>query len=194
MAHEYYAENHDWDLTLRAAWSLCMIGQAAEVVPTGGELRERQFSSYLGSMLLSFCAIESFSASVAFSMPTTERFGSFDFPRYVASRRFWDKLQNLCTVVGHDIDKSQGLFQTIAEMQQWRNLVTHSAPYRIESTTVADITHAPTKLHRSLRAQEYTRKVDLAHAKKFYDAAVEYIAFLKDASGIEPRAMAKYTV
>lgn len=171
-----------------------MIGQAAGVVPTGGQLQERQFSSYLGSMLLSFCAIESFSASVAFSMPTTERFGSFDFPKYVRSRRFWDKLQMLCDAVGHNIDKSQGLFQTISEMQQWRNLVTHSAPYRIESTTVPDTTHAPGKLHSSRRAREYTRKVDLAYARKFYEAAVAYVDFLKGASGIEPRATAMYTV
>ncbi len=29
MPHQYSGENHDWDLTLRAAWCLLIMGQAA---------------------------------------------------------------------------------------------------------------------------------------------------------------------
>lgn len=194
MSHQYYAENHDWDLTLRGAWSLCMIAQTAEHLPTGGNLRERQFSSYLGSMLLSFCAIESFSASVAFSMPGTERFQDFDFDRYTRCSRFWDKLELLCSAAGYKIDKSSGLFQQIAEMQGWRNLVTHASPYRIGSTPVRDTTYAPRKLHAPFHARDYPNQVNLKNAKKFYHAAFEYIDLIKGLTDIDPRATAQYTV
>lgn len=194
MPHEYYAENHDWDLTLRAAWSLCMMGQAAVHLPTGGNLREREFASYSGSTLLSFCAIESFSASVAFSMPRTERFSNFDFEGYKRSSRFWDKLHMICHAAGYEINKSRGLFQQIAMMQSWGNLVTHASPYRVEQTPIRDTVRAPKKLHTRYRAREYTRDVSLQSAKKFYHCALEYIDLISELTGIDPRATAQYTV
>jgi len=66
MPFEYYAENHDWDLTLRALWNLLMSGQAARNNP------EQQFSFYTGSMLLSFCAVESYMNSEVVPSPWTE--------------------------------------------------------------------------------------------------------------------------
>lgn len=194
MPHGYTAENHDWDLTLRAAWSLTMIGQAAQSLPTGGNIKEREFASYLGSMLLSFSAIESFSASVAFSLPRVEKYSAFDFEAYTRTQRFWDKLEMLFAIIPYQIDKSTGLFQTVRDMQRWRNLVTHSSPYRIEPTSVADTTSAPRKLHSPFQGKEYARKVSLDNAQKFYTCAFDYIHLVKELTSIDPRASVQYTV
>jgi hypothetical protein len=193
MSHNYSAENHDWDLTLRAAWSLVMMGQAAGHLPSGGNIKTREFASFTGSMLLSFCAIESFSASVAFSMPHEDRFKNFDFEKYHRTSRFWDKMEMLCNAIPYQIDKSQGLFQTIAEMQRWRNLVTHASPYRVEPTVIANTTDSP-RLHKPFHGREYTRRVNLENAKKFYECAFDYKELITQLTGIKPRAMAQYTV
>ena len=194
MNHSYSAENHDWDLTLRAAWNLVMMGQAVSHLPTGGTTREREFASFMSSMLLSFCAIESFSASVAFSMPQGDRFSAFDFEKYNRTSRFWDKMEMLCGAIPYQLDKSKGLFQTIAEMQRWRNLVTHASPYRVEPTDIPNTTSAPRRLHKPLCGKEYTRKVNLENAKKFYECACNFVELITNLTGIEPRAMAQYTV
>ncbi len=79
MAYEYSAENHDWDLTLRASWNLLMSGQAADQMANLERKNEQVFSFFTGSMLLAFCAIESFTSSVAFSMPDHDSFKNFDY-------------------------------------------------------------------------------------------------------------------
>lgn len=193
MPHTYSAENHDWDLTLRAAFELLQFGKIMDQRPRTGTLA-MGFSAYVGSMLLSFSSIESFSASIAFSMPQTERFKDFDFETYRRSARFWDKLDMLFSATGQPIDKSHGLFQIISEMQRWRNLVTHASPYRIEPAEVRNTTSEPGKLHKPKHKQEYTRNVDLRSASKFYQAAYDYIDFLKTGSDLEPRASASYQI
>lgn len=192
MLYGYSAENHDWDLTLRAAWNLLMSGQAVDHLPTPGSNGEKEFSCFTGSMLLSFCSIESFSASVAFSMPKTTRFENFDFDRYRRAQRFWDKLDLIFQALDHPVDKSGGLFQTISEMQIWRNLVAHASPFEIEETPIADTTEAPGKLHARFQHKDYTRQVGLAGAQKFYGAAYDYIELLTGLSGLEPRASVSY--
>lgn len=94
MLHEYSAENHDWDLTLRAAFELFEVGRDMDQRPRTGNM-SMGFSAFTGSMLLSFSAIESFSASVAFSMPQTDKFKAFDFEAYRRERTFWGKLNML---------------------------------------------------------------------------------------------------
>lgn len=163
-------------------------------LPTPGPTPEKAFSCFAGSMLLSFCAIESFSASVAFSMPRELRFKHFDFERYKKSSRFWTKIELVFGAIPFAIDKSQGLFQMIGEMQDWRNLVTHASPYEITRTSIADTTSAPTKLHAPFHRREYTRRVDLENAKKFYLTAYEYTALLTKLSGISPRASATFVI
>lgn len=185
---KYSAENHDWDLTLSAAGNLLMIGHALKDVPTTSTIRAQPFSCYVGSMLLSFSAIESFSASVAFSMPRVDRYRGFDYAKYRKASRFWVKIDMLCEAIEYVPDKSQGMFQFIGEMQNWRNLVTHSSPYRIEETTVANSTDASSKLHKPFHDKEYTRRVNLENATKFYLTAGEYIALLTKLSGMGPRA------
>jgi hypothetical protein len=192
MPHTYWAENHDWDLTLRASWSLLMLGQAADHLPTPS--KEKEFSCFTGSMLLSFCAIESFSASVAFSMPREERFKAFNFTRYRRTRSFWEKLRLLCDAIPYQIDRSEGLFLKIGEMQDWRNLVTHAAPYEIGKTSIANTTHEPLELHAPFHAKEYARRVNLGSAKKFYSTAFDYIALIQKLTGIEPHASATYAI
>lgn len=193
MGHIYSAENHDWDLTLRAAHDLFQIGSAMDRHPRKGSM-SMGFSALTGSMLLSFSSIESFSASVAFCMPKVEKFAHFDFEKYRRTRQFWSKLELLFSETGQEMDKSKGLFQTVSDMQRWRNLVTHASPYRIEETEVENTTTAPGKLHKSGHVKEYTRLVDVKNAARFYKAAFEYIEYLKAGSGLEPRAMAAYTV
>ena len=193
MPHEYAAQIHDWDLTLRASHDLLMIGQLINRIPTTGTL-SKGFSCFTGSMLLSFCAIESFSASVAFSMPSEDRFRDFDFERYKQASRFWDKIEMLCGAIQIEIDKSQGLFQKIGEMQRWRNLVTHASPYEIQATSVMDTVEAPKKLHEPFMHKQYTRITDVKNAKTFYSTAYDYITLITERSGIDPRASVSYKV
>lgn len=192
MTHQYSAENHDWDLTLRAAWSLLMTGQVVKYLPTPGTIPEKQFSCFLGSMLLSFSSIESFSVSVAFSMPRVERFKSFDFERYRRAPQFWTKIEMICEAIPHPIDKSHGLFQIIRSMQNWRNLVTHSKPYGIGKTEIEVTTESIFKLHQPFRGQEYSHQVNLDNARKFYETAGDYVKLITELTGINPRAHATY--
>jgi hypothetical protein len=170
-----------------------MIGQKMNQLPATGNLG-RGFSCFTGSMLLSFCAIESFSASVAFSMPNDERFKDFDFDKYKRASRFWDKIEMLCGAIQLEIDRSQGMFQKIGEMQRWRNLVTHASPYEINPTSIENTVDAPTKLHEPFRSKEYTRMTDVGNAKVFYTTAFEYIELIKIRSDLDPRASVSYTI
>ena len=193
MPHEYSAENHDWDLTLHAAFELLQVGKVMDQRPRTGNM-SMGFSAFTGSMLLSFSSIESFSASVAFSMPETDRFSDFDFEAYRRERTFWGKLDMLFDATDQTVDKSKGLFQTISEMQRWRNLVTHASPYRIEKVEIENTTTAVQQVHKPKHIKEYTRSVDIRTATKFYQAAFDYIEFLQSGSGITPSAQAVYKV
>ncbi len=193
MPHECSAQNHDWDLTLRASHELLMLGQFVEK-NSKAETSSKIFSCWTGSMLLSFCAIESFSASVAFSMPSHERFRDFDFKKYKSLSRFWDKIELLCGKIQIKIDKSEGLFQKIGEMQQWRNLVTHASPYDIPATLVTDTVDAPRKLHKPFKHKEDASTTNVQNAKEFHSMAFDYIELIKTRSGIDPRATASYKV
>lgn len=148
------------------------------------------FSFFTGGMVLSFAAIESFSSSIAFTMPSHERFSGFDFQRYRNARRFWDKMEMLMSAAGIEIDKGNGLFQYVGQMQEWRNLVTHASPYEIEPTEIENTTSAPGKLHEKKRRLEYTRMADPENAKKFYGTALAFINLVTDRTGIDPRASA----
>ncbi len=193
MPHEYSAENHDWDLTLHAAFELLQVGKIMDQRPRTGNM-SMGFSAFTGSMLLSFSAIESFSASVAFSMPQTDKFSSFDFEAYRHERTFSRKLDMLFATTGQTVDRSQGLFQTISNMQRWRNLVTHASPYRIEKVEIENTTSAVGKVHKPRHIKEYARDVDIQMASKFYQAAFDYIEYLKSGCGLEPRAQAKFKI
>src|SRR3546814_13880949 len=59
---------------------LTKAGLAADSRPTTGTL-SRGFPFFTGGMVLSFAAIESYSASVAFAMQSDHRFSGFDFQR-----------------------------------------------------------------------------------------------------------------
>lgn len=191
MAWEYSAQNHDWDMTLYAAAELIKTGFIADKRPRTGNM-SMGFSFFTGGMLLSFAAIESFSASVAFMMPSTTGYESFDFKSYQSARRFWDKMGMLCEAAGIVADKSQGLFQRIEQMQQWRNLVTHAQPFEIEPTVIQSTTKEPSKLHKKHHRKDYIRSVSAEAAKSHYKTAVEFIDLIQEKTGIEPRASASY--
>lgn len=150
------------------------------------------FSFFTGSMVLSFAAIESFSASVAFLMSSDQRFPMFDFESYRKAQRFWDKMSLLMTAVGLKIDKGNGLFQQIGQMQKWRNLVAHASPYEIEPIEISDTIKAPAKLHARQTHLDYTRSADADNAKNFYTTACTYIDLVSEKTGIDPRASVTY--
>lgn len=191
MSYEYSAQNHDWDLTLHAAAELIKMGLVMDERPRTGSL-SMGFSFFTGGMVLSFAAIESFSASVAFCMASDGRFPGFDFQCYRKTGRFWEKMEMLMSAAGIAVDKGSGLFQHISQMQVWRNLVTHASPYEIEPTEITNTAEAPVKLHQKLRHLEYAGMADAENAKRFYETAFTYIELVKKHTGIVPRAMVSY--
>ena len=193
LSYQYSAQNHDWDLTPHAAADLIKAGLVADRQPKTGSL-SMGFSYFTGGMVLCFAAIESFSASVAFSMQSDARFSSFDFQRYRSTGRFWDKMGMLMSAAAIEIDRGQGLFQHIGQMQVWRNLVTHASPYGIEPTEIDNTVEAPGVLHAKKRHLEYTRMADPEHARKFYETAVAFIELVIKQTGLDPRASATYQI
>ena len=191
LAYEYSAQNHDWDLTLHAAAELIKAGVVLDKKPMLGTL-SMGFSFFTGGMVLSFAAIESFAASIAFSMPSSQKFANFDFQKYRKARRFWDKLDQLMSAADIAVDKGSGLFQHIGLMQDWRNLVTHASPYEIEPTEIANSHDAPGKLHAPKWHLEYTRMADAEHAKKFYETACAFIDLVKKRTDLDPCASVTY--
>ena len=187
MPFEYYAENHDWDLTLRASWNLLMAGQVAK------NSNEMQFSCFTGAMLLSFCAVESFMNSTAFSMSRDKKYENFEYSEYNRRRRFWDRLEMICGELEIPINKAKGIFHTIEEMRKWRNSLVHTSPYSIELTTIVD-TKDSKELHRKFKNKEYTKSMEVKLAKKYYKSALDFVDLIKNASGFEPRAMCSYKV
>lgn len=185
MPFEYYAENYDWDLTLRTSWNLLMLGQEAMKNP------EQQFSCYTGSMLLSFCAVESYMNSIAFAMSRDGKYKEFSYSEYNELIRFWERLEELCQKLEIAINKSSGTFQVIEQMRGWRNSLVHSTPYSIETTEIVE-TKESRKLHKKYEHRAYTKSVSLKNVKKFYQSALEVIETIKSASGIDPRAMCSY--
>ena len=193
MSYEYSAQNHDWDLTLHAAAELIEAGIVMDRRSRTGNL-SIGFSFFTAGMVLSFAAIESFSASVAFCMASDRRFPGFDFQRFRTERRFWDKMELLMSAAGVAVDKGSGLFQHIGQMQEWRNLVTHASPYEIEPTEIPNAAQAPHKLHQKNRHLDYARMAEPQSAKKFYETAVAYVDLVKQRTGLDPRAFASYKV
>lgn len=191
MPYEYSAQNHDWDLTLRAAQDLVQAGMYMDQKPREGTL-SMGFSFFTGGMVLAFAAIESFSASVAFCMDSDQRYPNFSFQDYRNAPVFWDKMNMLMGAAGITVDKGTGLFQRIATMQKWRNLVTHATPYEIETTQIDDPMDARGLHKQKHKNLEYARSSDAATAKEFYTTAFDYIKLVKDKTGIDPLASATY--
>jgi len=187
MSYEYYAENHDWDLTLRASWNLVMAGQAVK------EKSEFVFSFFTGGMLLSFCAIESFINSTAFVMSGHERYSGFNYGKYVRQSSFWNRFKMLGPHLGIKVDTSREPFRMVEEMRVWRNALVHSSPYSVEPTKLQH-TNDSRILHDRFRSKEYARDVTVTRAKSFYECAYQVIELVKNASGLEPRAMCSYKV
>lgn len=142
------------------------------------------YAHFTGSMMLSFASIESYSASTAFSMSRHSNFSSFDYDKYKRTRAFRDKLNQIFQAVGQPIDWSQGLFLKIKEMQHWRNLVAHSSPTAFDSDEGTDASNTKTYLDR----------VELEHAKSFYDTSVKYIEQLEKLTGIKPTTHVTFKV
>lgn len=189
--YKYSAENHDWDLTLHSARELLQLGRAMERTQSKKGSLSQGFACFTGSMVLSFSAIESILASIAFKMRGND-FDAFNFEDFRKARAFWSRVDLVAAVLDIRIDKSTGLFKTIVEMQQWRNLVTHASPFEIQTTLITDTTNDPPRLHKRLRDKDYTRKATAQDATRFYGAAVEFVDLLIKASGVRPNAFASY--
>lgn len=193
MPFEYYAENHDWDMTFRAAWNL--LG-SAQVVKNAKDFKlknEQEFSLLTGAMLLSFCAIESYITSIAFSMSKDEKYKGFNYLRYKKLRNFWEKVEMVCDSVGISHDQSAQPFKTIETMRKWRNSLVHASPYSIGKAVIVETKDA-SELHAQLRDQEYTRTVTIEEANSFYNATFQLINLVEKASGLNPRAMCSYKI
>jgi hypothetical protein len=150
------------------------------------------FSFFTGGMILSFAAIESFAASVAFCMSSEPRFSEFSFERYRSERRFWKKMELPMFAAGTEIDKSKGIFQHIAQMQRWRNLVTHAEPYEIGPLEVLDTVKEPRKLHLQKQHLDYAESANAENARRFYGTACDFVTLVSESTGIDPRATAVY--
>lgn len=193
MPFEYYAENHDWDLTVRASWNLLMSAQAVKRAKDFEQKNEQEFSFLTGAMLLSFCAVESYITSVAFSMSRDERYKGFNYRQYKRQNKFWDKIQMVCNALGINADQSSEPFKTIEAMRKWRNSLVHASPYSIETVQIVQ-TKDSRELHDKLKDHPYTATVRIEEAKSFYDATIQLIDLVKKASGLDPRAMCSYKV
>ncbi|MGH7205763.1 MAG: hypothetical protein ACREI2_06095 [Nitrospiraceae bacterium] len=193
MPFEYYAENHDWDLTVRASWNLLMSAQAVKRAKDFKQKNEQEFSFLTGAMLLSFCAVESYITSVAFSMSRDERYKGFNYRQYKRQNKVWDKIQMVCNALRIRADQSSEPFKTIEAMRKWRNSLVHASPYSIETVQIVQ-TKDSRELHDRLKDQPYTATVRIEEAKSFYDATIQLIDLVKKASGLDPRAMCSYKV
>jgi len=191
MPFEYYAENHDWDLTLRASWNLLMSAQAVKRAKDYERKGEQEFSFLTGAMLLSFCAIESYITSIAFSMSRDKKYKGFNYRQYKGQYNFWNKILMVCNSLGITIDQSSEPFKTIEAMRKWRNSLVHASPYSIETVLIVE-TKDSKELHDKLNDWEYTRTVRVEEAKAFYHATINLINLVKKASGLDPRAMCSY--
>jgi hypothetical protein len=191
MPFEYYAENHDWDLTLRASWNLLMSAQAVQLTKNIERRNEQEFSFLAGAMLLSFCAIESYATSIAFSMSRDKRYKGFNYSKYKAQKSLWKKIEMVCISLGIDVDHSVQPFNTIEAMRKWRNSLVHASPYSIETVHIVQ-TKDSKELHDKLEARPYTETVRIEGAKAFYRATIDFINLVKKASGLEPSAMCSY--
>lgn len=191
MSYVYSAQNHDWDLTLHAASELIKAGIYMDQKPREGTL-SMGFSYLTGGMVLSFAAIESFSASVAFCMASDPRYLDFDFDAYRKTFRFDAKMKTLMKAADIEVDWGSGLFQRIATMQRWRNLVTHATPYQITPTQIDAPSYSPALHTAKHHALEYARSCDIETAREFYAAAFDFIKLVKDKTGINPCASATY--
>lgn len=191
MSYKYSAQNHDWDLNLRAASDLVTAGIYLDQ-KRGEGTRSMAFSHFTGGMVLSFAAVKSFSASVAFCMASDPRYSTFDFESYRRTFRFDTKMHMLMEAAGIDVDWGHGLFQRIATMQRWRNLVTHAVPYQITPTQIDDPLDSRELHTAKLRSLEYARSCNSETARDFYTAAFDFIKLVSDRTGINPRASATY--
>lgn len=192
MPYEYSAENHDWDLTLRSAAELVKLAQVVKRLPDK-DANIQEFSCLTGSMVLSFCSIESYATSVAFTMSKMTEYEGFDFDKYRRLRTFWEKLEMVCGAIPIEVDKSKGVFQKIAKMQKWRNLVTHASPYEISKTKITNTsdTHA---LHRPMMHKNYPQNTNIESAISYYNTALGFVNLVKEKTGIEPHAQVVYKV
>ena len=191
MPFEYYAENHDWAFTFRASWSLLMSAQAVKRAKNLERQNEQEFSFLTGAMLLSFCAIESYVTSIAFSMSRDDRYKGFNYLQYKRKNKLWDKIQMVCDSLGINVVQSSEPFKTIEAMRKWRNSLVHASPYSIETVLIVE-TKDSIELHDKIKEHPYTKTVRIDDAKAFYDATFQLIDLVKKTSGLDPRAMCSY--
>jgi hypothetical protein len=191
MPFEYYAENHDWDLTARASLSLLISAQAVKAARDFEKKGEQEFSFLTGAMLLSFCAIESYITSIAFSMSRDKKYEGFNYRQYKMQKTFWNKMIMVCRSLEIIVDQSHEPFKTIESMRKWRNALVHVSPYSIETVLIVK-TKDSIELHDKIKEPSYTKTVQIDNAKAFYHATIHLINLVSKTSGLNPRAMCSY--
>jgi hypothetical protein len=185
-AYDYRGENHDWDMTLASAGTLLAVGEAP------GTDKRVEFATLTASMLLSLTAVESFTNSVAFLLPEKRPDLAFNHRRYKALRGFWPKVNKICSAASIKVSEEQSIFEVLAEAHRWRNLLVHTEPYSVTAIAIENTRSAIEALHGPHRNKEYTRSVTPLNARRFFEAAKNYVSLIMDATQVEPRASATY--
>jgi hypothetical protein len=184
--YTYHGENHDWDLVLRAANVVLQSAQHFR------DKREIAFSSQMASMLLSFTAIESFTASIAFKMDQSEAF-QLNFARFAQLRGFWAKVNAVCEAAHWDSQADAEPFRQMRNMHEWRNNLVHSRPSRVVETDILDPQEIH-ELHKPFHNDEAVRFVNEENCVAYFNAAKAYVDELERLTGIQPRSFAAYKV
>jgi hypothetical protein len=181
---KYHGENHEWDLILRASNVLYQAAQHFR------ERNEIAFANQLGSMVLAFTAIESFTASAALKLSQKDD-RLFSFEKFCSLRGFWPKINMVCEAGSVDPRGLEEPFPTIRHMHQWRNNLIHSTPYRVDENEILD-TNEVFALHASFHDQEAIRFVNEDRAEAYWNAALTYVDLIRDRCGVDPHSFAGY--
>jgi hypothetical protein len=187
MQWEYSYENHDWDMTLGAARELIAAGDRIAAEQSDG----RFLSYYTGSMLLSFCAVESFVNSLAYVLHRSAGDSRFNYRKYGRINGIWKRLEEIAKTINVRVDRSRQPFARLARMRDWRNDMVHSQPFSV-APVLLDHPDQARGIPAGNGAQSYLRFVTRSQAHAFYRGAFVTIARLQRASGLEPTTYVAY--
>jgi hypothetical protein len=185
MPWEYHYENHDWDMTLASAKELFDAGGRAPVT----DKENRSLSYYTASMLLSFCAVESFTNSLAFLLHKGGT-KNFNYVRYGRISGVWGRIELVAQALDQEIDKSRQPFAMLEVMRDWRNELAHSKPFSVEPKVVNDPSDV-SELAREGPQSSY-KLVSQRHARAFCRCAHAVIARFQRASKCMPITYVSY--
>lgn len=186
--YSYRGENHDWDMTLGSARTMLDLAQKSADEPSV------EFAAQTSSMLLSITSVESFTNSFAFALPQGRPQALFSYRKYLSLRGFWPRINAVCRAAGISPKVESEPFDILKEAHDWRNFMIHTEPYSVSSPAIENTGTAVHQLHAPNKIKEYPGRVNQSNAERYFHAAKLYVDSLISATGIEPRAIASYTL